>query len=48
MGAVRDAGILVAFTEIPQADLVEIVEPDCPGNTVNETGIGHGYRNDVG
>lgn len=41
MGAFRDALIIVALAEIPQADLVEIMQPDRPGDGVNQNGIGH-------
>ena len=47
-GAVGDALVVVALAEVPQTDLVEVVEPDGAGDTVDEDGIGDGEGNDVG
>ncbi len=39
---------IVAFAEIPQTDLVEIVQTDRLGNAVYEDCVGDGCRNDIG
>lgn len=44
----RDALIVVALAEIPQSNLVEIVQANRPGNTVDEERIGNGHGNDMG
>lgn len=44
----RDALIIVTLTEVPQADLVEIVQPDRTGDGIDQDGIGHGDGDDVG
>lgn len=43
-----DALTVVALAEVPQTDLVKIVQPDGSGDRVDEDGIGDGERDDVG
>lgn len=43
-----NAGIVIALAEVPHADLIKVMQTDCPGNTVDEDGIGNGLRDDVG
>lgn len=43
-----DALAVVALAEIPQADLVEIVQPNGAGDRVDEDGIGDRERDNVG
>lgn len=44
----RDALIVITLAEIPQSNLVKIMQPDRTRNTVDKEGIGHGKRNDMG
>lgn len=46
--AMRDALIGIALAEIPQPDLVEIVQPNGPGDTVDQDGVGDGHGDDMG
>ena len=46
--AMRDTLAIVAFTEIPEAHLVEVVEADRTCNRVDENSVRNGGRNDVG
>ena len=48
VGAMRDALIVITLAEIPQSNLVKIMQPDRTRNTVDKEGIGHGKRNDMG
>lgn len=43
-----DATVIVTLTEIPQANLIEVMETDGSSNTVDQDGIGNGDRNDIG
>ena len=47
LGAMRDALIVIALAEIPQPNLVEIVQPDRSRNTVDEEGIGDRQGDDM-
>lgn len=47
-GTMRDAFIVIALAEIPESNLVEIMQPDRPGNTVDQKGIGNGHGDDMG
>lgn len=46
--AMRDALIVIALAEIPESNLVEVVQSNRPGNTVDEERIGNGHGNDMG
>lgn len=43
----RDALIIVPLAEIPQSNLVEVVQPNRSRNTVDEEGIGNGHGDDM-
>jgi len=43
-----DANVVEALTEVPEADLVEVVEADGAGNGVDEHGVWYGAGDDVG
>lgn len=45
--AIRNALALVALTEIPQPNLVEIVQPQCLRNGVDQGKVGHRRRDDI-
>lgn len=44
----RDALIVITLAEIPQPNLVEIMQANRTRNTVDKERIGHGQRNDMG
>jgi hypothetical protein len=43
-----DSLAVVAFAEVPQADLVEVVEADRAGDGVDEDGVGDGRGDYIG
>jgi hypothetical protein len=45
---VGDSFAIIASTEVPEANLVEIVEADGAGDGVNEDGVGDGGGDYVG
>jgi hypothetical protein len=47
-GAVGNSVAIIAFTEVPEANLVEIVEADGAGDGVYEDGVGDGGGDYVG
>lgn len=47
LGAMRDTLIVIPFAEIPQPNLIEVVQPDRSRNTVDEEGIGDGDGDDM-
>jgi hypothetical protein len=42
-----NARVVIAFAEVPQTDLVEVVKADRAGDGIDEDGIGHGARDDT-
>jgi hypothetical protein len=44
----RDSLVVVAFAEIPEADLVEVVQADGAGDGVDQDGVGDGGGDYVG